>query len=1342
MVVKKSYLKIIWREFKSSFGRFAAIFGIVALGVGFLSGLLVTTPDMHYSVDEYYDKYNMADIFIKATMGLTEDDLEEVRKIPNVKDIMPARVIDTLVDINSKTTIVAKVYGIPLLDIEEEKSVNRLELIEGRMPKNTRECLVERKSPFLSDVKIGSKIKLSRDNKDYDDIGDIFEEKKYTVVGIVGNSFHFSLEREISNVGSGKLGTIIYVDSDSYALEDYTDFYIVAEDTLEMNTFATEYEDYIEKITADLEKIADKRSVIRKREILDEANEELQEGYEEYNDGKDKADRELEQGAREISEGKKELKAGFLDLKDGEKELKNARKTLRKENKKAKKEIELGKRELESARLDLIQGQKELKTAKNQLEMGEKSYKEGYRDYKEGQIDLKEGILELSKAEEELIKGEREVLQGKEDLRKGIIESRRGKEELEKGQAEYEKGILELKKGKRDFLEGISEIADNFPGFSPEDLVSTSQGRNLLKSYLVGANQELTNGLAQAKAGEIQLLSGMELAEQKKEELNNRLKELTLQLELIEENPTIPEEEKENLRNNIQNKIQLVNNGLMEVDKELEKLNVKLIELENTIVYLEQQQQGLPSYDFLISTWNEIQRNEYKLNEAKESLTRGFRDYNSGLEQLKEAELELKQAEKDIAVGKGEVEKNRKILESGKLEAEKGLRELENAKEDLGKGRKEYEKGFIEIRQGWKEYDKGLAEIKQGKNILEKETENALETIKNGEEDIEKGLKELEKAKVELEKAEKDFNRIRVEVAEELNEAYEELKEAEDEIRDLDDPEWYVLDRDSNMGYVSFVLNSEKVRDIANVFPIFFYLVAGLVALTTMTRMVEEERTQIGVLKALGYKRTTIIFKYILYCGLASILGSIAGQLVGFKVIPLVIWNAYGVMYHLPKFVTDYNTKIALLSSGMAIISTVAATYFSASGALKEKPALLMLPRPPKKGKRIILERITPLWGIMSFNLKSTARNIFRYKKHFYMTVIGVSGCTALLVAGFGLRDSIKDVGNLQFDELFKYELEIQIEDDFSTNQINNLVEKQDEISEVLEVYSDTGYVISDDKKVETLLVAVDDIEDISDYILFRNRESGEIIEPSEDKIIISEKAAEVLNLKLGDTFFYENSDEKRKEFIIDGITENYIRNYLYMEKDVYEKAFKKDLDNNKLFTITKDLNQLQEDKLIKDLYENEGVISAEFISQSRGMFDNLIESINYIVLVIIVASGLLAFIVLYNLTNININERRRELATLKVLGFHNEEVSAYIFREISILAFIGTMVGLLLGKYLHLFIVVTVEDAGFMFGRDIRIISYIISAFITLIFSGIVDLFMAKKLRNIKMVDSLKAND
>ena len=405
------------------------------------------------------------------------------------------------------------------------------------------------------------------------------------------------------------------------------------------------------------------------------------------------------------------------------------------------------------------------------------------------------------------------------------------------------------------------------------------------------------------------------------------------------------------------------------------------------------------------------------------------------------------------------------------------------------------------------------------------------------------------------------------------------------------------------MSYVSFQLNSEKVAAIAKVFPIFFYFVAALVSLTTMTRMIEEERTLIGLLKALGFKRIAIVGKYVIYCGLASILGSLAGLLVGFKLIPKVLWNAYGVMYHLPPFITEFNTKIALIASGAAVISTVGVTIYVANETLREKPATLMLPKAPKAGKRILLEKIGPLWRRMSFNVKSTARNIFRYKKHFYMTVVGISGCTALLVTGFGLKDSIGHFAGTQFDEIFKYQVNVELDEkELLGKNLDSVFEDVEGIGEYTGIYTDKGIVRYKGDNLEGIGMAFQNPEDLTEFIEVRNRETQELIDSGEEYVIITEKLSEVLGISIGETIVFEDSDNNRGEFVVTDITENYILNYIYMDLGTYQSVFGKREINGALVR-TEGMDSEGEDKLVKELLLKDPVKNAESLKRTCSTF-------------------------------------------------------------------------------------------------------------------------------------------
>ncbi|WP_422486086.1 FtsX-like permease family protein [Gudongella sp. DL1XJH-153] len=1324
MVVKNAYGKIVSREFVQSFGRFAAIFGIVALGVGFLSGLLVTTPDMHNSVDEYYDRNNMADIFIKGTMGITENDLHTVSQLEEVNEVMPAYVMDMIVDTSQNGTLVTRIYGLPL--IKGEANINRLELLEGRMPEKADEVLVERSGSYLSDIPLGSTITISPENEDYEDIGDYFHVLTYKVVGVVGNTFHFSTEREVTNVGSGKLGSIIYSDESSYALDNWTDLYITAKGAISMDAFSNEYGVKIKRILDKLESISEERSAARYEEILDEAESELADGWEEYNDGKSEADQELADAWKDILEGRVELSDALKELQDGEKELSDARVTLRDEVADAEKEIADGEQELADAFIELKDAEKELADVYVELQDGEKEYYEGYLEFLDGKREYEDGLKEYQDGEDEYQKGIGKIEDGKRELAKGERELERGRRELEAGEDEYSDGVEELQEGKDQLLAGVSQIADKFgiQGFTPQELVGTASGQAVLRGTIDGARTQLEEGVEQVE-------NGISLLEDNLENARAGRSQLELQLQALEEDPDSNQESIEA----IELEIQTLDSQITVMEQELEPL-------EQELQALEAQLGQLPNPEELIGGWNQILSGERELEYARRQLDDGWDEYYDGRSQLRDAQEEIEEGEEELQEAREELDDAKQEIQDAEKEIREGELELQDGRRELDDGWKEYNDGLVEVEDGWKEYQDGLVEIEDAKVTLREEVADAEREIADAEIEIRDGWKEYKDGVIELEDGEREYFEEKNKAEEELADAYAELMDAERVIAELEMPEWYVLDRESNMSFVNFQLNAEKVAAIAKFFPIFFYLVAALVSLTTMTRMVEEERTQIGILKALGFRKISIIGKYVAYCGLASILGSAAGQLVGFKLIPRVIWNAYGVMFHLPPFISEYNAKIALIASGIAVLSTVAVTVYAANDALREKAATLMLPRAPKAGKRILLERFGPLWRKMSFNMKSTARNIFRYKKHFYMTVVGISGCTALLMIGFGMRNSIRDFAGAQFDDIFRYQISVELdEEEFADRSLDQLIDNLENVESYAGIYSDKGIIRYDNDLLDLNAMVFHDSQQLSEFILTKDREAGEIIVPGTEYVIITEKLSEVLGISIGDTIVYEDADENRGELKVTHITENYLRNYMYVDSAKYESVFGASPVNSALLR-TKDMTDEEEDSLVERLLLEESVLNVELVSQTRTSFDNLIRSIDYIVFVIIVASGLLAFIVLYNLTNININERKKELATLKVLGFHNEEVSSHIFREIAILTIIGIIVGLFLGRYMHEFIIKTIEDPDFMFGRDIRFMSYVFSAVITVVFSFIVNVFMSKKIRNIEMVESMKAND
>ncbi|MGI5984538.1 MAG: FtsX-like permease family protein [Clostridiales bacterium] len=664
------------------------------------------------------------------------------------------------------------------------------------------------------------------------------------------------------------------------------------------------------------------------------------------------------------------------------------------------------------------------------------------------------------------------------------------------------------------------------------------------------------------------------------------------------------------------------------------------------------------------------------------------------------------------------------------------LGSLDSAKKELAKGQTELDARRADFLAQKKS---ALAQIEDGRRKL---SDGKLE-LANAKNTYYRELSKLNDAKNKLYDSQKEYEESKENADKELADGWQEILDSEAKLSDISTPKWHVFTREDNTSYSSIKANIDKVDSIARVFPIFFFLVAALVALTTMTRMVEDERLQIGTMKALGYSRSAIIGKYVLYALAASSLGSVVGIAVGFRLFPTVIWNIYAMMYALPEFYCPVNWVYAFSTAGAAIICTLLATTNACRSTLKEKPAQLMLPKAPEAGKRVLLERITPIWSRMKFTHKVTARNLFRYKKRFFMTSIGVAGCTALLVTGFGLRDSFSDVTGRQFGELSKYDILAPIsgEDVLNNSDLQNLLSDRDYVSGSTAVYFENVTASYKDKSIEVSAFVPDKTEDLQDFIRFRNRKSGKSLDFEEGSVIITEKASEVLKLKAGDTLSLTDNDNNSGNFTVSGICENYVGNYIYMSEDTYASGMGNTAERNMLvIRLSNSGDEEQKSDFGKRLLETGAVSGIRFTSDTKDAVSQAMGNIDMLVVVIIISAGALALVVLYNLTNINISERIKEIATIKVLGFTDREVNAYINRESIMLSVIGTILGLALGVLLHQYVIGRAEMDSMMFGRTVKIMSFAYSAALTMAFSILVDLIMSRKLKNISMVESMKA--
>lgn len=897
---------------------------------------------------------------------------------------------------------------------------------------------------------------------------------------------------------------------------------------------------------------------------------------------------------------------------------------------------------------------------------------------------------------EEILEGKRELAENKttlrnelqkaeQELRDGERQLADAERELEKNEIKYRSEIAnarkELEDGKRQLEEGKALYEENYQKWL-NGKKQYEKGLAQLeesKKQLVLAEQQLKEGrrqLNELKGG----LRTIQEIERFQIAINNLDENATEEdyLQLIAAHPLLPESLVEELE-----KFVLI--GFQENRPIInfiltEALNQALGEMFQHPEFssIPPEQQNTAMLEQL------VEMTEQQLNEAQKEYESGLQQFEEGQKELEKARIELEQGEKELEQAKKQLENSERELISGEKKLNEEERKLEQS---LREAREEIATGKNELEEGWEEF-----------------------------------RKEKEKAEKEIQKAEED------------------LQQAERDLEEIPD-EWIVQTREGNPGYSGYGDDAKRIGAIAKVFPLFFFLVAALVALTTMTRMVDEERVQIGTLKALGYGTITIASKYLIYALISSLTGAIIGLVVGYKLFPFVIMNAYGMMYDIPVKLMPFHWNYAIISVILAIVTTTVATLFAIIHELQAEPAILMQPKAPKPGKRIFLERIKPFWSRLSFSQKVSFRNVFRYKRRFFMTVLGIAGCTGLLLTGFGIRDSVNDIMGKQFSEIFLYDGQIIIDDDKLTlENVHDLLATNSDIQDYLPVQMEKIDVEANGRTYEANLMVPLDIETFTKMIDLHERTTGKPVPLEADGVVITEKLAKLLDVGLGDTFSFINPEHIRYEVKVGGIAENYLMHYIYMPPEYYEEIANTDaVVNSAMFTI-KDQENLSAQQFKEELLEHDGVLSIVFLSDIEEEFNDMMGNLNFVIIVIILSAGALAFLVLFNLTNINITERIREIATIKVLGFRDHEVDAYIFRENMLLTLVGTFLGLFLGVFFHKYIIRTMEIDSMMFGQQAHPESFLWSVLLTLIFTLLVNLFMHRKLKRVNMVESLKS--
>ena len=940
--------------------------------------------------------------------------------------------------------------------------------------------------------------------------------------------------------------------------------------------------------------------------------------------------------------------------------------------------------------------------ANEKLADSEKTVNEKSQELEDAKKELESGkskaAEELEKAKQQLADAKQQIADGETQLADAKAQLNDKQAQLDSAEAQYESGKAQLDQKEQELADAEQVYLSNYSKYMPI-ITAGKEQITAEKSQIADGKKRLDEGLAPLNRLKDELAG----IEDEISQCDSRIAELQKQINdgytLYQEYVKIPKENRNEEEKAYVEKWENLNTqlgGMQEQKKQLEKTKQEILnkagfateaDLEAQITSLTEQKADLDAKEKVLL------QQEQTLAAQEEELLSAGRQITDGKSQIAAARSQLDSTKSQITDGKAQILSAWALL---------------NEKEDT-------------LNASKAQLASGEQELADGRSKYEQAAKEAEEQITDGQAKITDGEKQLTDAK-------------------------QQIADAKAEIKKIENPKWYVQTReDALTEYQGYGDNADRMRSIGKVFPVLFFLVAALISLTTMTRMVEEQRVQIGTMKALGYGKAAIAGKYIGYALIATLGGSIFGVLAGEKILPFIIIYAYMILYkHLPAILVPYHMSYALQASVIAVACTLIVTIASCYKELAAEPAELMRPAAPKQGKRILLERIGIIWKHLNFTWKSTVRNLIRYKKRFFMTIFGIGGCMALMVVGFGLKDCIYEIVSLQYEKVQFYDAATYMSDDISEEnrqQLHDYLDQNADIKETIEARMQKTDVKSASGKKTLYLMVPSDNEKIEDFLSFHSRTNkDEVYSLKKDEVILTEKMASLLNVKVGDELTIEDEDRGDQTVTVGAICENYMSHYLYLSPEKYEELYGVPAEYNTIIYSAKDGKDDQIEKIGTKLLSMDGVLNVSYTSSIEGRLDDMLRSLNLVIVVLIVSAGMLAFVVLYNLNNINITERQRELATLKVLGFYDGEVASYVYRENILLTIIGSVVGMVLGNLLHRYIILTVEVEEAMFGRQIHWQSYLYSFLFTVAFSLFVNWVMFYKLKKIDMVESLKS--
>ena len=944
--------------------------------------------------------------------------------------------------------------------------------------------------------------------------------------------------------------------------------------------------------------------------------------------------------------------------------------------------VEEATEKLDDAQKELDEAKAEadekLGDAEKELKDARKKLDDGWRDYRDGQQELADSRVKLDDAKAELENGEQEYQDGLAEYEEAVAEYEKGLAEYEDGRKKYEQSQQQLNAGAQELAEGKKQLDEGQKQL--DALGSTVTGAlDGTGSPYEGKPDQLIEDLG--KGDQTAAATTDAALDGMRAQLSAGIAQAQSTIDTL--NGQIAQ-----LSAALQNPA-LSDEERAGYEKGLAEAQAGLAQAEAQKAQMEQQLAQLKDV------------NSGSIAQSKQQLDKGQAEYSSG-------RAELAAGSRELAAGK-------KQLDEAKAELDDVPAQLQEAKQKLSDARKE-------LDDGWKEYYDGEEKYADGKQELAE----AYTELQSGEKDYRAGLREYEDGKAEAD--------------EKIADAQAKIADARRKVADIESCEWYLFGRSYNPGYTGFGQDAERMANLASVFPVIFFLVAALVCLTTMTRMVEEQRVQIGSLKAMGYSSLAISRKYIFYGLLPSLTGGLMGLVIGYILFPKMIFMAYQIMYQVPDIELRAYPGISVFSVLAAVACTTLATLWACLATLRETPASLMRPRTPKAGKRVFLEYIRPLWKRMSFTHKVTARNLFRYQKRFWMTVIGIGGCTALIIAGFGMRSSLLFTMTRQYDELFHYSAQVTLADNVLSEEreaVEDFLSSDARIVSYVPATASSATVATSGYSTTAYIevMASDEIGKVVDLFDYK---SGEPITMGDDGVYINQKLSELLGVKIGDTFFLDG--EGRGDVTVAGIYEHYTGHFIYMTPTYYENALHAGSEPNAyLMNFTSDDTDTC-NAIFEKLLDLSGVATTSRMRDTQDTYMHSMERVDFVVVIIILAAAALAMVVLFNLSNINITERQRELATIKLLGFYDREVSAYVYRENIVLTVFGILIGCFMGHWLHIYLVRSTEIDLMMFGRQTKATAYLYAAILTTIFSFLVNVLAHFRMKKIDMVESLKS--